>query len=252
MPSGAQCAQGCRGDVWTCGELSRGSCWFHVRAGIRGMPRSLVGRILVAAGGAYEGQYEAVLGPARAAARPARSRLEQARVVAGQVERIALEAHSRPVAQAALTILRQSVSRALDYDFCLLSESASQQYAMELEDLVGDAALRVLAIPTNAPQSVRRQLMRPTALTGLGFPRPTRAARVGRLTRLASILPAVRQTLSWYCPEASGDALRTAVDYAEAEGTQAALAAEGLEIAACGGLAAYRRCRQFPRCGASV
>ena len=49
MPSGAQCAEGCRGDVWTCGKLSRGTCWFHVRAGIRGMPRSLVGRILVAA-----------------------------------------------------------------------------------------------------------------------------------------------------------------------------------------------------------
>jgi hypothetical protein len=49
VPSGAQCAEGCRGDVWTCGEWSCGSCWLHVRAGIRGMPRSLVERILVAA-----------------------------------------------------------------------------------------------------------------------------------------------------------------------------------------------------------
>ena len=194
---------------------------------------------LPALGAAYGGAYEAVLGPFSVAAGPARKRLEVATQAAKECAAYAHEVHKDSTRQAAWTMLRQAVSKALTYDVRTLEPHESRPLCQELDRLVGEAAAALLApLPGAWSVSQIMQLSWPADLSGMGCSSAAVAARIGRIACLAQCLPTARDHLRRILPEASEAEILNAVPLDGACAEMQALKEEyGIEISQDGNIA---------------
>ena len=227
-------------------QLNRDKCKVYIpERSVRGAPphpaiKSIEQTVggLPALGAAYNGEFEAVLGPFSLASEPARKRLEAAVFLANQCAEYAIEAHAPATRQSAWSILQKCAARALQYDIRTLEPSESKPLAEELDKALCVAA-RALLGPLDSGWSADQsaQLTWPASLSGMGLGSVMAAARIGRVACLAQCLPTAREHIRQILPDVDEERLLRAIPLQGALAELENLEQQGIVLAWDGSLA---------------